>query len=373
MDNNMEKNQKKVKILLSGGGTIGSVSPLIAIKQELDKQQIQAEYLWIGTENGIEKDIVSKQNIEFKSINSGKLRRYFSVKNFLAPWHTFVGIIQALRIINKFKPDIILTAGSFVCVPVAIAGWLSRKIVVVHQQDLKIGLANKLMVPFAKQITVTFEKSIKDYKAKKVVWTGNPVRQELFSGDIEQGRAMFNLEAELPTLLVIGGSLGSEIINKTVFSSVPELIKTMQIIHITGKGQVIEWVDKEKFGTNVTRYHSQEYLYDELVHAYAVADLVVCRAGMSTMTELSALNKPMVVIPIPDNQQEENAQFFDSKNAIILLEQKSLTEDQFITIVQGLFNNPNSLARLKNNLKSVMLPDANIRYSQLIKELLKIN
>ena len=360
-----------MKIILTGGGTIGSVSPLIAIKQELEKQKIQADYLWVGTETGIEKNIIDKQNIPYKAIKSAKLRRYFSGWNFLVPFQFLVGWFQSLKIIIKFKPDIILSAGSFVCVPVVLAGWLLKKKTVIHQQDFKVGLANRIMAPFSSKVTATFEKSVKDFSSTKTQLTGNPVRQEIFSGSKEKAMQLFNLQPDLPTLLIMGGSLGATRLNKLIFEAVPELVNICQIIHITGKGQEIEWVDKEKFGEKANRYHSIGYLYKDLVHAYAAADLTVCRAGMSTLTELTALRKAMLLVPIPDNQQEENARFFDSKNAVILMDQKTITADQMVTILVGLLSNPNSLQRLQHNLGSVMLEGANEKYVEFITSLIK--
>jgi len=354
-----------MKILLSGGGTVGSVSPLLAIKEEMLEQGIKVEFAWIGTESGVEVEVIKKEDIPYHPIVCGKLRRYFSFKNISDIFRTLKGVFQAMRVVKQFNPDLILSAGSYVSVPVLIAGRVKGKTCFVHQQDLVTGLANKLMKPWATKVTVAFEESMKDFSKEKVILTGNPIRKKVFMGNKAKGQSQFGLDSSLPTLLVMGGSLGAEKLNELVFSIVTKLVDFCQIIHITGKGQLIEWVDKEKY-PNSSRYHATEYLYDDLIHTYAAADLVICRAGLSTLTELTALEKPSIVIPIPDNQQEKNAQYFDKKNAIVSLNQKTLTAEELFDVVKGLIDNPNSRQRLSFNIKSAMIADANKKYVDLI-------
>ncbi len=355
-----------MKIIFVGGGTIGSVSPLLAIKDKLIEQKICSDFLWIGTEGGIEKQIIEKEKLPYFSVKCGKIRRYFSLKNFSAPFLTLFGVFQSLKIIWKYKPDAVLSAGSFVGVPAVIAARILRRKTFIHQQDIRPGLANKLCAPWATTVTVSFEQSKKYFSAAKTIVTGNPVREKIFNGRKDEAIKKFGLEADLPTLLIMGGSLGAEKLNELVFGAVPYLIDFCQIIHITGMGQIIDWEDKEKFGVRASRYHSIEYLYDDLVEAYAVADLVVCRSGMSTLTELAALKKAIVTIPIPDNQQEENAQYFDSKNAIVILDQEKTSSNDFFIIIKGLMENVNSLERLRDNIAPVMISEATKRYVDLL-------
>ncbi|NQT50085.1 undecaprenyldiphospho-muramoylpentapeptide beta-N-acetylglucosaminyltransferase [Candidatus Kuenenbacteria bacterium] len=358
-----------MKIILTGGGTIGSVSPLLAIKHELVEQKMcsNSDFIWVGTEEGVEKDIIEKENFPYFSIKSGKFRRYFSKENFIDPFRILKGIFQSIKIIRDFNPDYILSAGSFVSVPVVIAGWILRKKTIIHQQDIRPGLANKFMAPFASKITVTFEDSKKYFSKKKTVLTGNPVRQGIFNGNKENAIKFFKLESNLPTLFIMGGSLGAEELNKFVVESITDLIDICQVVHIVGKGNIVEWEDEDQF-ENSGRYHQYEYLFHELADVYAIADLIVCRAGLSTLTELSALKKPTVLIPIPNNQQEENARYFDSKNAVITLAQEKITVDEFLALIKNLFANPNSLERLGNNMAGMMPVDANKKYVEMIKK-----
>ena len=356
-----------MKVLLCGGGTIGTVSPLLAIKEEIEKKQSEAEFLWVGTEKGVEKAIIKKEKIEYKSVKTGKLRRYFSWQNFIDPFLLVIGFFQALVVILKFKPDIILTAGSYVCVSVGWAGWMLKRKVFVHQQDIVTGLANKMLAVIATKVTVSFSVSKKDFPQKKTVLIGNPVREKIFVSDVEKAKLHFKLENDLPTVLVMGGSLGAEKINELIFQAVPELINFCQIIHVIGKGNMVEWVNKDQFGENVTRYHDHEYLYDELRLAYAASDLVICRAGLSTLSELAALGKPTVLIPIPNNQQEKNAQYFSKSNSVILLDQNKISGQDIVRTLNGLFSNPVGLEHLAYNMGNVMPKDSTVKYYQLIE------
>ncbi|MFH0779895.1 MAG: undecaprenyldiphospho-muramoylpentapeptide beta-N-acetylglucosaminyltransferase [Parcubacteria group bacterium] len=356
-----------MKVILTGGGTMGAVNPLLAIKEKLAEQQICSDFLWIGTKDGIEKELIAKENVPYQAISSAKLRRYFSWRNLAAPFVLIVAFFQAIFIIKKYHPDFILSAGGFVSVPVIWAGALLNKKSIIHQQDLCPGLANKLMAPFAYKITVAFESSLQNFPNKKTVFTGNPVRTELFSGSKDGAIKRFNLENNLPTVLILGGSLGAEKINELATGAIVELIKVCQIIHVTGKGNVIEWVDREKF-KNFSRYQAYEYLSEELFDAYAAADLVVSRAGLSTLTELSVLAKPTVLIPIPDNQQEENAKYFAGRNAAVILDQSSATALEFAHLILDLLSNKASLERLSQNIKEIMLANAAENFVRLIVE-----
>jgi len=350
---------------------MGSVSPLLAIKETMDNQQISAEFLWIGTKNGLEKQIIANQNIPYKSVASGKLRRYFSFKNFIDPFKLIIGVFQAFFIIRRYKPDVILSAGGFVCVPVIWAAALLGKKSIVHQQDIRTGLANKLMAPFATRITVAFEKSLESFDKQKALHLGNPVRPSLLAGKKEIAIKEFGLEPDLPTVFIIGGSLGAQELNKLVVGSITRLIDFCQIIHVVGAGNKIEWLDKEKFGAKAMRYHQYEFLSHNLKHAFAGADLVICRSGLSTLSELAALQKPTVLIPIPGHQQEENADYFQKNHAAMRLDQNSTTAVDFVEQVRDLIENKYSLERLSQNIAQIMPADANQKYVEFILSLVK--
>jgi len=290
---------KKVKIILAGGGTLGSVSPLLAIADKY-----QAEYLFVGSHYGPERKIVKDQDINFVAIKSGKLRRYFDWKNFVDILKIKLAFFQSLGIIGKFKPDIVLTAGSFVAVPVVWAAWLMRVPVIVHQQDIKVGLANKLMAPFANKITVTFKEQTTDFKHSKVVVTGNPVRQMQIEDTYK------------PIVVITGGGLGARHLNDFVKKFIPQLLKKYEVHHILGDKNWDQKLDLEG-------YYPYKFIKRGMINLLSQADIVISRAGMSLITEVAALKKALVLIPIPNSHQERNAAFFAKKNAAIMVKQGS--------------------------------------------------
>jgi UDP-N-acetylglucosamine--N-acetylmuramyl-(pentapeptide) pyrophosphoryl-undecaprenol N-acetylglucosamine transferase len=358
-----------MRILLSGGGTMGSVTPLLAIKEKLSQEPDQA-FLWIGTSSGPEKAIIEQNQIAFKSIPAGKLRRYFDWRNFVDPFLIVLGFLKSIWLIWRFKPDVILTAGSFVSVPLVWAGALLRKKILVHQQDLRIGLANKIMQRFATLVTVAFEELNHAFPQKSVVVTGNPVRSILFQGNKERAWQKFNLEPNLATVLVVGGGIGSEIINQTFVESARELTKFCQIIHVTGGKDQSKWIHHPEVTTN-SRYHAYEFLTDALADAFAISDLMVSRAGLGFLSEIAALQKPAIIIPIPNNQQIENAEFFHKQQAIVYVRQEDLEKDYIVKLIQDLFEHPERLHQLSQNIAQVMPANASDEYVKLIKKLTK--
>ncbi len=355
----MRKNIKKV--LLTGGGTGGSVAPLLAIADSLPL----CDFLWIGTRSGVERKMVENAGIEFKPIFSGKLRRYFSWRNFLAPFLTILGFVQSFFIILKWRPDLVMSAGSFASVPAVWAAWLSRVPVLIHQQDARPGLANKLMAPFARAITVAFEKSLADY-GEKAVWTGNPVRRSLTIRNKEQRtRNNFNLKSDLPVVLVIGGGTGAMAINKLIWRSLNELTRFCQVIHITGEGK------KPNYKLQITNYKNYDFLNSEqMAEAYAAADVAVSRCGMGVLTELSYLGKPAILIPMPDSHQEENAAIFSEKQAAIVLSQKELTPEKLADNIKKLLNDEILRDKLAGNIKEVIKRGTNEKIAEIINDII---
>jgi len=347
-----------MKILFSGGGTIGSVSPLIAVYEEIKKQKPDTEFLWLATRNGPEIQLVSNYQIPIKHIFSGKFRRYFSFKNFIDPFFVFLGFVQSFFIIIKFKPDAILSAGGFVSVPVTWAGKILRKPCLIHQQDIRPGLANKMMANSAKIITVTFQKSLNDFPKGKTVLTGNPVRADILTGDKEEAYKFFGFTPTLPTILIMGGGTGAAKFNQLVLDSLEQLVTFCQVIHLTGGKN-----DKVAEHPN---YRSYDFLTEQMKHAYAVADLVVSRAGMSALTELSVLGKAAIVIPIAGSHQEENAVEFFKNNAILMVEEKNLNPEGFTVAIRELLSDHVQLDGLRRNIKTIMPSDAASRIVKII-------
>ena len=348
---------------------MGSVSPLIAIRSYLEKKE-KNDYLWIGTQTGPERLLVEKNGLAYKAIFSGKWRRYFDWRNFSDPFLMILGLIQSLWQVWRFKPDVLLTAGSFVCVPVALAARIFKVKIIVHQQDLKIGLANRLMQKIATKITIAFPELQNKFPREKVVLTGNPVRPELFAGSREQAMSIFHLETNLPTLLIMGGGIGSEVINKGFISAQLELTRFCQVIHLLGKGDQAKWLHQPEVLAN-HRYHVYEFLAEELTHAYAAADLVFGRAGLSSLTELAALKKASIIMPIPDNQQEVNAEYLFAKKAIVYVKQEDFSADYIVSMIDDLFNHGGRLVELGENLYRAMPQNAGEEYAKMIDELVR--
>lgn len=339
-----------MKVVLSGGGTGGSVTPLLAVAQKIKEiSKEEPEFLWLGTRKGPEKKLVKHHNVKFRAVCSGKFRRYFSWRNFIDPLLILIGFLQSLFILVRFRPDIILSAGSFVSVPIVWVGWFLGIPSVIHQQDIRAGLANKLMAPAAKIITITFEKSIKKFPRRKTHWTGNPVRPEILKGRINRAKKQFKLENNLPTLLVIGGGTGALALNQLIGQIVPELVKFCQIIHLTG--------GRGKF-KDLDNYHHYKFLTKEMADAYAVADLVVSRAGMGVLTELANLGKPVILMPIPGSHQMANAQYFVDQQAAIVLDQDEISAETLLEQIEELISDKERLKTLGKDIKSLARPDA---------------
>ncbi|MCK5416001.1 undecaprenyldiphospho-muramoylpentapeptide beta-N-acetylglucosaminyltransferase [Candidatus Parcubacteria bacterium] len=334
-------NNNNKTILLTGGGTGGSVVPVLAMVEIIKDSKLEirnSKFFWIGTKFGPEKNMVERENIKFLSISSGKFRRYFSWQNFIDPFKILIGFFQSLIILIKNKPKVVISAGSFVSVPVVVAAWILRIPILIHQLDYRPGLANKLMAPFANVITVTFEKSLQDY-SNKAIHIGAFIRDSLVDIKVSKKFAQekLGLQSKKLTILVLGGGTGSIVINNLVEECLDELSKFCQIIHITGQNkQTNETFQLEE---KYKEYKSFEFLNtDGLIKVFKIADLVVSRAGMGILIELSGLKKPSIIIPMPDSHQEDNAKMLSDRNAGIVFNQKTLTNEKFIECIKKLIN-----------------------------------
>ncbi|MEA3398304.1 MAG: UDP-N-acetylglucosamine--N-acetylmuramyl-(pentapeptide) pyrophosphoryl-undecaprenol N-acetylglucosamine transferase [Patescibacteria group bacterium] len=357
--------KKNVNICLTGGGTVGSVSPLLSVFDELKNKYT---FFWIGSKFGIEKRIVKNIDIKFKSIYSGKLRRYFSWKNFIDPVLIIIAFAQSLLILAKNKPNLIISAGSFISVPVIWAGWLLRIPILIHQMDYRPGLANKLMAPFAKKITVALEKSLDDY-SDKAIWIGNFIRKEFKQYQIsgQEAKQRLNLNNELPVALILGGGTGSKAINILTQKSLSELTKFCQIVHIIGKRKGLNLEP-------IKNYHPIEFVYiDGMIKSFMAADIVVSRCGMGVLTEISFLGKPAILIPLPDSHQEDNAKIFFKEKAAMVLDQNGLTPEKFSGNILKLLKDDLLRGLLRGNIKKVIRTSADKEISRVIEDLILSN
>lgn len=321
------------KIILTGGGSAGHVTPNLALLPQLQAEGIEVHY--IGTADGIERTIVSERSdITYHVISSGKLRRYFSWKNFTDPFRVLRGMFQARRIMREVKPAAVFSKGGFVSVPVVIAAHGKHIPVVTHESDYTPGLANKINAKFADKICVTFEDTLSHVGAKGV-HTGTPIRPELYEGDKERGLSFLGFDDKKPILLVMGGSLGAAAVNDAVRAALPKLLLSYDIVHLCGKGKVEESLAQPG-------YRQFEYVNEELPDVLAATDIVVSRAGANAVFEFLALSKPALLIPLPRSasrgDQILNAGYFARKGFAMVLEQESLTPETLLDAVNDLYD-----------------------------------
>lgn len=321
------------RIVLTGGGTAGHVTPCIALLPELKKEGYDIHY--IGSYDGIERKLIEELGIPYHGISSGKLRRYFDPKNFTDPFKVLKGYREAKKLLKKLKPNVVFSKGGFVTVPVVLAAKKHRIPVIIHESDMTPGLANKLAIPAAKKVCANFPETLKYLPADKAVLTGTPIRKELFSGNKIRGLDFCGFTANLPVILVIGGSTGSRKINEVIRGMLPTLLRDYQIVHLTGKGNLDEKLD----GTH--GYVQFEYIKDELSDLFAAADLVISRAGANAICELLALRKLNILIPLSAGSsrgdQILNAESFEHQGYSYVLMEEDL-----------------SIASLLDSIKSVM-------------------
>ena len=299
------------RIILTGGGTAGHVTPNIALLPRLKELQYDIHY--IGSYNGIEKELIEQFGIPYHGISSGKLRRYFSVQNFTD----------------------LFSKGGFVSVPVVLAGKRRHVPVIIHESDMTPGLANKLALPSATKVCCNFPETLEHFPEGKAILTGSPIRQELLSGDKYKAREFLGFTSDKPVIMVIGGSLGSVAVNEAVRGILPELLKSFQVVHLCGKGKLDDSLK------NLDGYAQFEYIKDELKDLFALTDLVISRAGANAICELLALHKPNLLIPLPASQsrgdQILDARSFERQGYSMVLEEESLNQKVLLDAIHKLY------------------------------------
>ena len=281
------------RIILTGGGTAGHVTPNIALLPRLKELGYDIHY--IGSYTGIEKDLIKQFEIPYHGISSGKLRRYFSVQNFTDPFRVLKGFREANKLIKELKPDVIFSKGGFVSVPVVMAGKRRHVPTIIHESDMTPGLANKISIPSATKVCCNFPETLEHLPKEKAVLTGSPIRQELLEGSRSAALEFCGLTDDKPVILIIGGSLGSVAVNNAVRSVLPELLKDFHVIHLCGKGKMDDSLKSLK------GYVQFEYIQNQLKDLFALTDVVISRAGANAICELLALHKPNLLIPLSAN------------------------------------------------------------------------
>lgn len=323
------------RIILTGGGTAGHVTPNIALLPRLKELQYDIHY--IGSYNGIEKELIEQLGIPYHGISSGKLRRYFSLQNFTDPFRVLKGFNEAYRLIKLLKPDVIFSKGGFVSVPVVLAGKRCKVPTIIHESDMTPGLANKISIPSATKVCCNFPETLDHLPANKAVLTGSPIRQELLSGNKEHALNFTGLGSDKPVILVVGGSLGAVAVNEAIRRILPSLLKKYQVIHLCGKGKLDPSLN------HLNGYVQYEYIKDELKDLFALSDIVISRAGANAICELLALHKPNLLIPLSANasrgDQILNARSFERQGFSIVIEEEELDNDLLLAAIDNLYNN----------------------------------
>lgn len=358
-----------MKILLVGGGTGGPVMPLLAVREKILAIRPDAEFVYFGTQSELELRTISPTGMKYYSIPSGKLRRYFDIRNFTGIFKTIYGFFRALYLLRSIRPDRMFSAGSFVSVPVAFAAWLLHIPIIIHQQDVDPGLSNKIVYPLARSVTVSLEKSQRDFygnsgiirsRAKpKTVFTGNPVREEILRGSEIKAREIFGLTDKMPTLLVLGGGSGSAALNRSIARALPGLAELFQIIHVTGSG-------RGAGNAAHPNYHRYDMLSSELPHALKVADIVISRAGFSTISELAACRKISIIVPMPDSHQEDNARYMRVTGSAIVANEEMLAPQLLTATLRKLLFDVPAQDFMKKNIAALMPLDAAEKVAKII-------
>ena len=350
------------KIVFTGGGTAGHVTPNTPLMESLAQSGWQVEYM--GSAKGVEKAMMNAKEIPFHAVNNGKLRRYFSWQTFVDPFRILIGILQAYRILRKLKPDVVFSKGGFVAFPVVVGAWLNRIPIVAHESDMSPGLANRLCFPFVDKICLTFASAKKYFKKQeKIVVTGTPLRKALFQGSQEKALYKCGFDDSKPCLLVIGGSQGANVLNACVRASLEELCKHYQIIHLCGKGKLDKDLD------NQPGYFQMEYAKEELADFFAASEFVISRAGANALYEILALNKPHILIPLSQKasrgDQIENAHYFQQKGASYVISEENLTPDTLLASIKEV--NANRL-QLIARMQALNIQSATDEIVKIIKQ-----
>lgn len=322
------------RIILTGGGTAGHVTPNIALIPGLKELGFDIHY--IGSYNGIEKKLIEEFDIPYYGISSGKLRRYFDIKNLVDPFKVLKGYSQAFKLMKLLKPDIVFSKGGFVTVPVVLAAKKAKVPTIIHESDLTPGLANKICIPSATKVCCNFPETLQYLPKEKAVLTGSPIRKELLTGNKLRALEFCKFTSNKPTIMVIGGSSGSAIINETIRGVLPELLKEYQVIHLCGKGKIEPSFD------HYEGYVQLEYVKKELSDLFALADLVISRAGANAICELLALHKPNILIPLSSNasrgDQILNANSFESQGFSFVMQEKDLSNLTLLDAIRNVYN-----------------------------------
>jgi len=362
--------RKEPRILLTGGGSGGHIQPNLAIASTLKALAPHAQLLYVGSRLPLDADLVRPTGILLKGILTGKLRRYFDWRNFTDPFLIVAGFFHALWIVARFWPSVVFAKGGFVSLPVALAAFILGRPIVLHESDQVMGLSNRIVAMLAKKICVGFPEVMSD--SPKTIFTGNPVRLSIRNGDVQEGYRLTGFRPDKPVLLVWGGSQGSEEINRLISDDIHRLRVGFQTVHVTGVGKGTNggpncWPN----GGPNSGYIQLEYLGAELPHIYAIATMVVSRAGANSLYEIALLQKPNVLIPLRSsahNHQALNADYFERMGASVVLKHGQPLHE----VLDALWHNPAQVESMKVALGKLAKPEAASTIAKIILELTRL-
>lgn len=367
-----------MKYLITGGGTGGHIYPALAIANEIKNKDKHAKILYVGTEKGLESELVPKEGFQFRTIRVKGMPRKINKESFIALKELFHGINDAKKIINEFKPDVVIGTGGYVCGPVVYIAKKKKIPAMIHEQNAFPGITNKILSRYVDKVAVTFDEAKKYFKyPDRVINTGNPIRKEILNINKEEAYKALNIDKSIPFILSFGGSGGQKTLNDGMYSLIKEAVdkKDIQIIHVTGKRFYDEFIDRLKrdnikLNNNIKIF---PYFY-QIPEAINIASLVVTSSGAITLAEISAVGVPSVLIPksyTAENHQEFNARAFENKGASILVLEKDIRENILNDIIYDLIKDKNRLEEMAKNSKKLGKIDASEKIFEIINTIVK--
>ncbi|MBU5254643.1 undecaprenyldiphospho-muramoylpentapeptide beta-N-acetylglucosaminyltransferase [Tissierella praeacuta] len=367
-----------MKYLITGGGTGGHIYPALAIANEIKNKDKHAKILYVGTEKGLESELVPKEGFQFRTIRVKGMPRKINKESFIALKELFHGINDAKKIINEFKPDVVIGTGGYVCGPVVYIAKKKKIPAMIHEQNAFPGITNKILSRYVDKVAVTFDEAKKYFKyPDRVINTGNPIRKEILNINKEEAYKALNIDKSIPFILSFGGSGGQKTLNDGMYSLIKEAVdkKDIQIIHVTGKRFYDEFIDRLKrdnikLNNNIKIF---PYFY-QIPEAINIASLVVTSSGAITLAEISAVGVPSILIPksyTAENHQEFNARAFENKGASILVLEKDIRGNILNDIIYDLIKDKNRLEEMAKNSKKLGKIDASEKIFEIINTIVK--
>ena len=366
-----------MRIVLTGGGTGGHLTPLVAVARKMKEKNPSTEFLFLGPDGKMEKEILEKEDIKISPISVGKLRRYFSLLNFLDFFRVIFGFFQSLWKLLIFMPDAVFAKGGYASFPVVIASWIYRIPVLIHESDSRPGLSNSILSKFAKRVAVAYPEAEKEFPEKQVVLTGNPLREDIAKGSREKAGERFGLTKDKPVIFVWGGSQGAKNINERIIDILPELLRNYQVVHQTGHNNFEEAKSRAAYlgiKSGHEGYYPIAFIGEELKDIFAICDLVISRSGSTSIAEIAANGKPCILIPLEtsaNDHQRMNAYAVAREEACLVLEENNLGKNILLTRIEEIMKNENLKGKLSQNIRKFHYPDAAERIAQGIMELVQ--